>query len=138
MLWLALLSGCGLIGRKTALSTSVNVTQEASIQEIATLRRSDYTVLDSAQGQILAQQFFVLWFPVGTQKTRAELFEDAYFKATQNISDCDALLLPHATTKTVFIPLVAINILTRQVTLHGRCIRIKTDEERASGEVTPQ
>jgi hypothetical protein len=131
MAWLALasLAGCGFGYRKTNLSSSVTVTED-STQDIAALQRDDYKVLESAHGQAQTQQWFVLWFPVGTQKTRAELFDDAVYAAIDTVEGCDALLLPHATTHTVVVPLLAVNVVTRRITLAGRCITLATDEQR--------
>ena len=128
---IALVAGC-FGGRKTSLSTSVSVSQ-SSVQDVSSLRRQDYEVLDAVQGQITSQSYFLLWFPVGVQKTKADLVEDAYYKASDTNTDCDGLLLPHTTTKTVVVPLILVNVVSRQVTLRGRCIHLLNNAQLSAG-----
>lgn len=126
-----LLSGCGLSFRKTSLNTSVSVNNSSS-QDIATLRRSEYELMGQATGQMASRQVFVLWFPVGAQKSRAELIENAYYKAAETVPGCDALLLPRTQTNTVFVPLLLVNVLSRRVTLQGRCLHL-LENDRLEG-----
>jgi hypothetical protein len=129
--------GCGIIRtNKTSLSSSVSVVQD-NVQDVGTLHREDYRVLESANGQAQAQQAYLLWFPVGVQKTRTELVDDAVYQAIGSVEGCDALLLPHSTTRTVVIPLLVVNFVTRRITLRGRCIGLLGDDELYPGGRTP-
>ena len=127
---LLLTSACASVGfRKTNQSTSVSVT--GGQPEIDTLYRSQYQVLDQAEGAASARQFFLLWFPVGAQKSRAALIDDAYYKAADTIEGCDALLVPRTKSKTIVIPLIFVNIVNRSVRLKGRCVRVLNNDELA-------
>ncbi|MEQ1569733.1 MAG: hypothetical protein ABMA64_29125 [Myxococcota bacterium] len=124
LLWLSV--GCWG-GRRSTLSTSVSVIQqEAGARDVAVLEREDYEVLDIARGSATAQQVFLLWFPVGVQKTKGDLTETAYFEAVNTVERCDAILLPYTDTRTVVVPLLVVNFVKREVQLRGRCITLQS------------
>ena len=117
------LSACSL--RRSTLSSSVSVTGAA--QEVEPLQRSEYTTMQESSGKAEGTQVLVLWFPVGIQKTRRELTEDAYFDAVGAVEGCDGLLLPRVRSRAVVIPLLLVNFINRRVELEGRCMAIKED-----------
>jgi hypothetical protein len=122
--------GCGLFGgRRSSTSTSVNVAREA--QAIATVQRSEYALLSNAEGKASEVQWFVLWFPVGTHKSHAQIYDDAYYKAADNVAGCDSILFARTRMRTVFVPTLFVNVLSRQLTLKGRCIRLLDNDELA-------
>ncbi len=124
---LALAPGCNLGFRKTTQSTSVSVS--GAVQDIATLQRHEYEVLGQAEGAASSRAFFVLLFPIGEQKSRDTLIDDAYYAAADTVEGCDALLVPRMRTRTVVIPLVLLNVVHRSVRLKGRCVRVLGNDE---------
>jgi hypothetical protein len=122
--------GCGLFGgRGSSTSTSVNFA--ARTQDIATVKRSEYTLLSNAEGKASEVQWFVLWFPVGTHKSHAQIHDDAFYKAADNVEGCDSILFARTRMRTVFVPTLFVNVLSRQLTLKGRCIRLLDNDELA-------
>ena len=114
---------------RSTLSSQVNIDQDG--RDVATLDRSEYTVLGTAAGRDKTTRVFVLWFPVGNHKSPAEVWDSAYYDAVEHVDGCDGLLLPRAKTKRIVIPLLLVNIIVKKTALKGRCIQIKDDDELA-------
>ena len=114
---------------RSTLSSQVTIDQDG--RDVATLDRSEYTVLGTAAGRDKTTRVFVLWFPVGNHKSPAEVWDSAYYDAVEHVEGCDGLLLPRAKTKRIVIPLLLVNIIVKKTALKGRCIQIKDDDELA-------
>lgn len=123
--------GCGLFGGRGA-STSTSVNFGARTRDIATVQRSEYTLLSTAEAKASEVQWFVLWFPVGTHKSHAQIHDDAFYKAADNVEGCDSILFARTRMRTVFVPTLFVNVLSRQLTLKGRCIRLLDNDELAA------
>jgi hypothetical protein len=130
---LAPVSGCGMF-RRTRMTSNVQSSVNISNgdRDLATLEREEYEVLETGVGQANAKRWFILWFPVGNHDTKAELEENAAFDAVARVKDCDEVILRHTKSKRIVIPLLLVNVVVNRLTLRGRCIAVKGDDELAA------
>jgi hypothetical protein len=108
--------------------TNQNQSNEFSIStasQIEALKREDYTVLQTTTGSAATSRFYLLFFPIGKHKTNSELFENAYYKAVDNLPDADALIMPRQQIKKFTVPLLLVNYNRREVTVTGVGISVK-------------
>lgn len=117
--------GCGLFRRnKTTTNVSSNVEINQQGRDVATLRRDEYEVLDTAIGYDQSNQVYFLTIPIGSLTGASEGVDNAYFDAVASNVDCDALSMHRVQTKRIVIPLLIINIVVRKNRVQGRCIHI--------------
>lgn len=125
LLWLLISSGliislssCSLsLPSFTSQSTGVTITNETA--QIEPLKKEDYTVLKPTTGKASTGRCYILFFPIGKNKSNAELFDNAYYKAVDNLPDADALLLPRQKINKFTVPLIIFNYQRRTTTVTG-------------------
>lgn len=118
ILVVTLLSSCSLtIPRYTNQPSSVTFTNNGA--QIEALKREDYKVLRKTEGKASTTRFYFLFIPIGRHKSNAELFENAYYSAVDNLPNADALILPRQKIKKYTIPLLLFNFNKRTTTVSG-------------------
>lgn len=120
--------GCGLLSRgrnTTNVSSNIEINQQG--RDVATLKRSQYEVIDTSIGEDKAASFFLLTIPVGKQTSKEESVGSAHYNAVDRIPECDALMMPRVDVKRTIIPLLLVNIVVRKTRVKGRCINIKDE-----------
>ncbi|MFH0755720.1 MAG: DUF6567 family protein [Bacteroidota bacterium] len=118
----------GLSSCSVSLPLKQNQSNEISINntsQIEALNREEYNVLRTTTGSASTSRFYILFFPLGKYKTNVELYENAYYKAVDNLPNADALILPRQEIKRFIIPLILFNYSNREVTVSGVGISVK-------------
>lgn len=113
-----LFSSCSLtLPRNTNQPTGVTINNNNA--QIEALKKEDYKVLRQTKGKASTTRFYFLFIPIGKHKSNAELFDNAYYKAVDNLHSADALLLPRQKIKKFTIPFILFNFNKRTTTVSG-------------------
>lgn len=119
-----LFSSCSLtLPRNTNQPTGVTITNNNA--QIEALKKEDYKVLRKTKGKASTTRFYFLFIPIGKHKSNNELYENAYYKAVDNLPNSDALILPRQKIKKFTIPLILLNFNKRTTTVSGLGITVK-------------
>lgn len=119
-----LLSSCSILNPNLG-STNTAVTIENSSSHIEALKRDDYDVMKTTMGKASSSTFYLLFFPIGKHKSSEEIYNNAYYKAVENLPGADALILPRTKNKKFFIPLLLINYSRRTTEVSGLGVSVK-------------
>jgi hypothetical protein len=123
VLLVTLLSSCSIsLPRFSKQTTGITITNNTA--QIEALKKEDYSVLRTTTGKASTVRCYILFIPIGKHKSNAELFDNAYYEAVDNLPNADALLLPRQEIKKVTIPLILFNYNKRTTTVTGVGISI--------------
>jgi hypothetical protein len=109
--------------RRTNVDTDVTINNASA--QLEPLKRSEYEVLASTTGSASTSQFYILFIPVGKTKSSAELYENAYYNAINNLPNADGLILPRKKNKKLIIPLILVNYCRKEIEVSGVGIAVK-------------
>ncbi|OIN60376.1 hypothetical protein [Arsenicibacter rosenii] len=131
----ATLSSCSLSlpsFRRNNQATEVSINN--AVSQVEPLKRSEYETLKTTKGHASSSTFYILFFPIGRHKTNAELYDNAYYEAVENVGNADGLLFPRQRHRKLFIPLLIVNYSRRDLSVTGLAIKIKSQDRNAGAQ----
>ena len=128
ILTIVLFSSCSVLTPSFRKSnTDISVTNNTA--QIEALKRDEYDVIKTTTGKATSSTFYILFFPIGKHKSNADLYENAYYDAVENLPDSDGLILPRAKTSRFILPLIIFNYSQRTTKVSGLGVSVKGKTE---------